>query len=266
MKARATGLILSVLAIGSLGGCQNILSSNHRLADRTVEDVDLSGYFALRLEEGRIHLQANRPGAAISAYRQASTDPELRAAAYNGMAIAFDRLGRTDLAQSYFMAAIQIEPENVSFASNFVHFSETHSGEALAVQTVAPAIVDAQLASEAATPELAASPLADPSAPNGTMRRISEREVHIAAREEVPSLVPGGSAGRAPAINVERRAAANGRDAPQNPLLAGLSDADGATARGSVAAIEPAPRRARTHVPDTRGRDGYPLRFRLRDS
>jgi tetratricopeptide (TPR) repeat protein len=265
MKARHTGLILSVLAISTLGGCQNIWSSNHRLADRTVEDLDLSGYFALRLEEGRIHLQANRPGAAIYAYRQASYDPDLRAAAYNGMAIAFDRLGRTDLAQSYFMAAVQIEPENVSFASNFVHFSEAHSGEALAVRSFDPAIVDAQLAGEAATRELAAASVGEPSAPSGTMSRISEREVHIAARGEVPSLVPA-RAGRAPAINVERRAAANGRDAPHNPLLAALSDADGAAARGSVTAPERAPRRARTRVLDTRGRDGYPLRFRLRDS
>lgn len=266
MNTRSTRLILSVLALGSLSGCHSIFSSNHSIAETAVEDVDLSGYFAQRLAEGRVHLQSNRPGAAVAAFRQASYEPALRARAYNGMAIAYDQLGRTDLAQRYFIAAIEIEPENVSFASNLVHFSETRGVDAATMMDVTLAQATAMLEEDAPLPVVSEGPVAEPTTGQGAMHRVSDREVHIAAQEEAPfqqALEPAGTE-RPAVVHVERRA----RTSRRNPLFVA---ARGQTSQDRTNAVvdEPqvrAPARARTRAADTRGRVSYPIRIPLRES
>lgn len=102
------------LAATALTGCQAINGSGLSASG----PVDMSEYFEQRLAMGRLHLSANRPTKAITAFRQAAYDPRYAGEAYNGMAIAFDRIGRADLASRYFAKAMELDPKDERFARN----------------------------------------------------------------------------------------------------------------------------------------------------
>lgn len=106
------------LAATSLAGCQSSGSS----ALSSAGSVDMGEYFEQRLAVGRLHLAANRPTKAITAFRQAAYDPRYAGEAYNGMAIAYDRIGRADLAERYFAEAVKASPGDERFARNLARF------------------------------------------------------------------------------------------------------------------------------------------------
>ena len=126
MRNGSTILVLAA-AMVSLGGCQLFSPGKGNLAHGAQAEPDMASYFDQRMADGKRHLQANRLSLAITAYRQASYSPDHTVEAYNGLAIAFDRLGRRDLAAQYFNAALALAPEDEMIARNFARFEARSS-------------------------------------------------------------------------------------------------------------------------------------------
>lgn len=205
-------ILLASACVAALPGCQSLFPSHGQVAQASLSDAAMQDYFVQRLEEGRAHLRANRPGAAVVAFRQASYGAAVRARALNGMAVAYDRLGRADLAQQYFMAAMNLEPENPSFAANFLRFNQSLA-DARQVDAVAVAQAQALLVGTAE-----GSPSSG-DAPSGVaevadrVQRVSPNEVRIVAAATEPEA---GQSGRlaARAQSPALRARAQNREYP----------------------------------------------------
>ena len=69
-------------------------------------------------QAGREHLRGNRTGLAIEAFNRALASGEEPALAYNGLGVAYARLGRSDLAYRFFKKAMMSDPTNPMFAHN----------------------------------------------------------------------------------------------------------------------------------------------------
>lgn len=80
------------------------------------------------LDNGRALLAANNPAQAISAFRIALDAAPQSVAALNGLAVAYDRLGRADLARQHFEMALALEPDAADIAYN-LGLSLVHAGE-----------------------------------------------------------------------------------------------------------------------------------------
>ncbi len=68
--------------------------------------------------EGKRRLQAGEVEAALAAFRQAAAEHPESADALNGLAVAWDRLGRPDLARLYYEAALTRAPDSASIQNN----------------------------------------------------------------------------------------------------------------------------------------------------
>lgn len=138
-----------VVAVIGLSGCQSVLntlgfnssaSSRPALAQAIGEPDLVAGQEALR---------AGNISQAIASFRLAMLDPGSQADASNGLGIAYARLGRADLAERYFLQAIEIAPKGEKYAANLMRFYEsdlarTAQAKALRVQQAALARADEQ--------------------------------------------------------------------------------------------------------------------------
>ena len=176
---KVTFAILLASSSMMLGGCQQLGSMfASRPASTQTASLDMSSYFAERLETGRRELLAHRPSQAVTAFRQASYDPATAAEAYNGMAIAYAQMGREDLARRFFMAALQANPGDERFVRNLARLDNGRP-------TTGP--VNAFAATETPATELpptvaATAPAPAPAAPAAStpVTRLSNREVSLA--------------------------------------------------------------------------------------
>lgn len=73
---------------------------------------------ATALDEGRALLVAGNAAQAISAFRLALTADPSSVSALNGLGIAYDRLGRRDLARRHFEMALAVAPDAADIAYN----------------------------------------------------------------------------------------------------------------------------------------------------
>jgi tetratricopeptide (TPR) repeat protein len=121
MKAKWAYLAFAAITLG-LGGCSSIFhNSKHSargVSDPSMDQANLADYFAGRIALGKQMLDAKNYGGALATFRQARFDPRYAAEAYNGMGVAYARLGREDLAERFFATALQQEPTNAKFAAN----------------------------------------------------------------------------------------------------------------------------------------------------
>ena len=245
------------LMLAALTGCQSWTGeSGNRVAMSMPEERDFTIYFAQLLAEGRAHLQANRPGSALAAYRQASHDPASRAVAFNGMAIAYDMIGRANLAEQYFIAAIELEPQNSAFAANLSRLNRNRAtvpdeGVALAY-TAAPGTV--ALAGEDTQPTDA----------SGLMRRTSDREVRILAQGVEAETEARTDGDARPSIRVESRSAGRNRSPAAYPVRVAIpSEAEtGGTTRIQIAR-RPQREVARTATSYGPRAQSYPIRVAI---
>lgn len=115
---RTAGLVLALA--GSTPALADTISNDPRPrtdglpagAVAAGQDVDAA------LAEGRSLLAAGNAAQAISAFRLALGQDARSVAALNGIAIAYDRLGRIDLARQHFEQALALEPEAADIAYN----------------------------------------------------------------------------------------------------------------------------------------------------
>ncbi|WP_164155966.1 tetratricopeptide repeat protein, partial [Sandarakinorhabdus rubra] len=81
------------------------------------------------LDEGRALLAAGNAAQAISAFRLALSADQGSVPALNGLAIAYDRLGRVDLARQHFEMALAVQPDAADIAYNLgltLHLAGDH--------------------------------------------------------------------------------------------------------------------------------------------
>ncbi|MFN4038005.1 MAG: hypothetical protein ACK4IB_01605 [Erythrobacter sp.] len=79
------------------------------------------------LEDGRAELRKGNVASAIANFQLALSNRATRADAANGLAVAWANLGRNDLAEQYFMAALRDQPENERFAANLIRLQAAKS-------------------------------------------------------------------------------------------------------------------------------------------
>lgn len=234
MKNRLPAVFILGAAL-TLSGCQSF--SFLGLGPKSGPELgpqDLTNYFGQRLADGRQHLESGRYAAAVTAFRQASYDPSRAAPSYNGMAVAYARLGRDDLAQRYFMAALKIDPRNEAYARNLARLDASQlrplpggmdEKSALASDThTVPSTPSAQEAVEA----LLRSSHVTVEPRLAQLERVSDREVHIAQRPE-PSHPRTAQANAASEV----RTANNRMNRPGYPIRIELPDTQAQPARES---------------------------------
>jgi tetratricopeptide (TPR) repeat protein len=147
------------------------------------------------LAEGRAFLATNNAVQAISAFRQALSADQSSVAALNGLGVAYDRLGRSDLARRHFEQALSLDPEAADIAYNLgwsLHLAGEHraavpwlqraaggdDGRAAAAARRALVMIAARLEAEALGPAMA--PAALPDAPV----RVASARIDMASTGE----------------------------------------------------------------------------------
>jgi Flp pilus assembly protein TadD len=164
----------------SLGGCQSFPLTSWMFkkdAPAGAADARLAGNSAGALEEGAAFLRAGELSAAVASFRVAQLDRATRADASNGLGVAYAKLGRLDLAERYFQAAILSDPDNSRFAANLLRLQQQVM---LARRTAA----SESLAAVAASPKPEAPP-ASAALLAGSVDRVSRGEVHVNTRPEL---------------------------------------------------------------------------------
>jgi len=165
-KSLAT--IMLACAVLPLGGCKSLFGSHHlRAADVRLEGGTEVGAVG-QLAAGRQALDAGNYAAAISAFSNIRTVPGFEGDAYNGMAIAFEGIGRQDLAETYFLRAVAVAPQNDRFRRNLARFMAK-------VPTATPERAMA-VQQGPATVRISGLEVSDPS---GRVARVSPNEVFI---------------------------------------------------------------------------------------
>jgi len=125
---------------------------------------------------GRGELDAGRPGEAVEKFQKALANGEPIAAALNGMAVAYARMDRPDLAERFFREAVSVDPAEPRYQANLAALMES----------------PAYLLARREPPAVAASAQAVAEAPRaGQLQRVSRSEVRIvsAPARSAPSVI-----------------------------------------------------------------------------
>lgn len=120
---KRTEMMLTIGLSSIVAGC-SAFQPQAELNIRAVDSQQLKGDETNPLAEGRAKLALGQNGLAISAFRAALREQPESAEAYNGLGIAYDRIGRKDLAQRYFELAVAGAPDNAKFNGNLARFFE----------------------------------------------------------------------------------------------------------------------------------------------
>jgi len=283
----AIRLTTCVIAAFALSGCQGFVdkfSFGGKGAQRAEASAAVFGND--ELENGRAALKAGYPAAAIQQFRMAALNEDVAADAFNGLGVAYAKLGRADLAERYFKMAVSLDGSNPKFAANLDRFYNSALGNSVRALAMRKKEAEAQLAAVAADAE--ARGLLDPVAvtdrrgavtlerPAVNLTRTSGRELMIATRT-------GGSGnqkeGTLPTVAIRNPAAVQADSASPD---AATDTADKKEERasgparismlGSVGAAESYPVRIKLAKPNAQGTTrpsvrttarSYPLRIPL---
>lgn len=124
---RYAKLIGLAAGLAMLSGCQGFplgkwaLNKPDSVSQRQAPVATLS---EATLQEGREQLRQGQVSAAIASFRMAMVAPEARAEAFNGLAVAYAKLGRADIADRYFREAAALDPGNSKFAANLLRLQD----------------------------------------------------------------------------------------------------------------------------------------------
>lgn len=127
MQSRIVPNTLAVIGLVALGGCKFIgslhLSGNSHRNEAAGELAQSS--HGPNLQLGRDYLRSNLNGLAIDSFNRALASGEDPAAAYNGLGVAYARLGRSDLAYRFFRKATMSDPANPTYAHNLTRLMDS---------------------------------------------------------------------------------------------------------------------------------------------
>lgn len=123
MKRHHFEIAGTAAAIALLSGC-SAFQPQARLEIRSVETAQRNSDASDPLAEGRSLLALGQNANAISVFRAALRENPNSGDAFNGLAIAYDRIGRQDLAQRYFELAVSAAPENMRYRGNLARLFE----------------------------------------------------------------------------------------------------------------------------------------------
>lgn len=117
---KLAGNALLVAAALSLGGCGWLFGKTNtsQAKNWVAPQPDRQAFAQTQLAEGRKALDNNDNFAAIVAFSNAQGLHTQAAEAHNGMAIAYARLGRPDVAARYFAMAVLEAPEDPRYRAN----------------------------------------------------------------------------------------------------------------------------------------------------
>lgn len=153
------------------------------------------------IQEASMNLRQGNISAAVANFQIAAMDPDSAAAAYNGLAVSYARLGRDDLALRYFQTAARLEPANPRFTANLFRLQKK---QMLARQQALMPRALARL--EEASPQLEQSR----SARAPLYVRSSKSEIRISTRNTL---------GKAPTMTVAYREKAEPASAEAAPEI-----------------------------------------------
>ena len=155
-------------SLAALSGCQ-LLGNLHltRSSQDRATVAELAITSGTAVQEGRDHLRGGRPGLAIEAFNRALASGQDPAASYNGLGVAYARLGRTDLAFRFFKKATLSEPDNAAYSRNLTRLIDSPQFALAMMSQAAPVAAAPASASATATPALPA--------PQGRNARIPGR-------------------------------------------------------------------------------------------
>lgn len=110
----------AIASVFALGGCQFFgnMQVAHKSPAAQPAAAIASAPIGPSIQDGRDHLRGNRTGLAIEAFNRALASGEDPALAYNGLGVAYARLGRFDLGFRFFNKAKMSDPTNPIFARN----------------------------------------------------------------------------------------------------------------------------------------------------
>lgn len=118
MKLVTKEVLTLAVSVVALSGCS--LFTPKQMADVTQKRnharADASGVSGI--DQGRSHLRAGSWGSAIEAFNVALATGEDPATSYNGLGVAYARLGRSDLAYRFFKKAALSNPQNPVYTRN----------------------------------------------------------------------------------------------------------------------------------------------------
>ena len=123
---KMTGCVAAALA---LGGCQNFISALGFAPKESTQSVQMAEAFGSEeLERGRLALKQGHVAMAIQQFRLAALNEAAAPDAFNGLGVAYARLGRADLAERYFKIAVELDTTNPKYAANLARFYQSDLG------------------------------------------------------------------------------------------------------------------------------------------
>jgi tetratricopeptide (TPR) repeat protein len=239
---RYANLIGLAAGAAMLSGCQGFPLGKWAFAkpsSASQAGVTDAAFSEATLQEGRQQLQQGRISEAIASFRMAMMTPDARAEASNGLAVAYAKLGRADLADRYFREAASLDPNNPKFAANLLRLQQQQTTLMAAAEHATMLASATELA-----PVMAPAPSA-PLAQNEGLTRVSRGEVHLALPTEQTA---------APKMIVRTRMAASDAApiSPEGPAKVAAKETPVAPAAEAAADAKPA---SKTIV--------YPVRLEL---
>lgn len=162
MKHISGKMLLLAAGAMALGGCS--LFSPKQMADLTTKQknarADAAGVSGI--DQGRSHLRTGNWGSAIEAFNVALATGEDPAASYNGLGVAYAKLGRTDLAYRFFKKAAISNPNNPMFSRNLAMLMDSPGFDLAAMNRGEGQLAQAEPPAEREAPKQAAARLPEP--------------------------------------------------------------------------------------------------------
>lgn len=192
-RAFSAGILI---AMGSaLAGCQLFSDRKAELQSFSEIREPLPHDYGVQLvSEGRDALAEGRVMDAIDSFQIAKYYPEQAPAAYNGLAVAYSRVGRTDLTERFFAMAVSLAPQDDRYRANLALF---HSRNGIppattATPELAAGLEDLDFSEETEVGKLAARPApavqvlargVTAQAPVSRLTRVSRNEVLVGSAD-----------------------------------------------------------------------------------
>jgi tetratricopeptide (TPR) repeat protein len=195
-----------ILAPALLAGCAGLDIARFEPRPVVPEGYAIKASGSDLYEQGKRQLQAGHAALAIDAFRRASRAQPDSIDALNGLAVAYDRIGRYDLSRRYYEAALGREPTSAMLLHN-LGFSLALQGK----RDEGRELIEKALASGDAA--VLARGRANLATLGGATAPAPATELTVAyaprwierTSENIQTLITGAPAGRAAAATVEMR-------------------------------------------------------------